>query len=63
MMNGNYADRAAKNHLNSVRIAMTNLLEEAEREGYTTAEQFITSIQIDLDFINNRLKQYKGAGE
>lgn len=56
-----YADRAAKNYLSSVKIAMVALLEEAEREGYTTAEQFKNSINCNLDYVNCELKKYKGA--
>ena len=59
MMNGN-VDFAARTYLNSVKIAMVALLEEAEREQYTTAEQLIKSNNDNLEYVTAELEIMKG---
>ena len=56
-------ERLAINYLNNLKSTFIALLEESDREGYTTADQFKKSINNSLDFINEKLKKYKGAGE
>lgn len=48
------ADKAAELYLKHVKMALTSLLEEAEREGYTTVEQFKGSVHSTLDWISEQ---------
>ena len=58
-MNGkDYADQLASNYLGNIKIALTALLEEGEREGYTTAKEYEASIRMTLKWVDR--EQEKG---